>query len=80
MTRRTVPAQINASLLRELRLIAQSFFISRSVERSSSNRHMPSRQASTFKCVPCMRNDPRTAKSAVAIEDGYSVCADHIRN
>lgn len=78
MSRHTIHPNINASLLRELRIIAQSLFVTRTLN-NSRERRMPSLKSTTFKCVPCMRDNPRTVKDAVVIEDGYSVCPEHIR-
>lgn len=87
MARNGIPNQLNASLIREVRMIAQQFF--RSKENStfweSYHGKAPAAkvqvQYSPLKCARCVGNrlkDPKDAKDAITIFEGTALCQDHI--
>jgi hypothetical protein len=64
----------SASLIHEMRMIAQSFLSNRN---GSPLFGKPTKiQASTLMCVPCHREG--RSRDAIAVDGGRSVCATHI--
>lgn len=85
---RNIP-NVNASLIREVRMIAQQFF--RSKENStfweSYHGKAPAAAAqvqvqySPLKCARCVGNrlkNPKDAKDAITIFEGTALCQDHV--
>jgi hypothetical protein len=81
---------INASLIRELRMMYQHAKASGLLGRTQAPRvdnyyamkaaeaQAKAQKASSFKCVPCLRVNPQKANEAVAIVNGQSVCHFHL--
>ena len=63
---------VNASLIHELRMLAQHVF------RREPNSIFRSRETSALLCVGCIRMKKLIPNKAVAIAGGNSVCREHI--
>jgi len=61
-----------ASMLHELRMIAQSFFR----HRTNASIFGQQPESSSLFCAPCYKGGVKT--KAVAIDDGKSVCKNHL--
>lgn len=71
---------VNASLIREFRMIAQQFFRSQeTVSFWQSRRTQNAEPTTALKCVTCLRSNKQLKpRAAVAISDGQSVCMLHL--
>lgn len=63
---------LNASLLHELRMLAQHLF-----GRETGPRLRP-RENSAMLCVGCLRSNKLIPNKAIAISSGNSLCREHI--
>ena len=68
--RRPMPT---ASMLHEMRMIAQTFFRHRTHQSIFSGGS----ESSPIYCVPCLRAGDKF-KKAIAIDNGRSVCKNHL--
>lgn len=67
---------VNASLIHELRMIIQTLAVSKGFHGTMKRK---SNSTSALKCVKCLKRNPlEEPKDAIAIQDGQSVCGDHI--
>ncbi len=62
---------VNASLIREMRMIAQQFF--------GGRREKPIFEtvSSMLKCIFCLKEGSLHPRTAITIADGQAVCAKH---
>jgi len=70
---------VNASLIREVRMIAQQFFRSRD-NVAFWESWSPKPRVAVLKCGFCIRNMDGKQRDAVAVIEGYSVCTHHLRS
>jgi hypothetical protein len=68
--------QPSASLIHEIRMIAQSFFRHRTETSMFGQR--PAEESSVLLCVSCVRNDAARPRKAVVIDNGSSLCKAHL--
>lgn len=67
---RYVGPNVNASLIREVRMVAQQFF---------GHRQKPLFETvqATLKCIFCLKEGNLRPKDAITIADGQAVCSGH---
>lgn len=88
MSRNGIPNQLNASLIREVRMIAQQFFRSKENSTFWETYHGRTKAAAPtpptlhLKCARCFglrKSKPDLIpKDAVTMFEGTAVCEDHI--
>lgn len=76
MSYRKAP-HMNASLIREVRMIAQQFFQTKRDETFWGSRSPAPKAAPALKCVVCLR-ESSVARNAVTICNGNAVCQQHL--
>lgn len=71
-------ANVNAALIHEVRMIVQSFLFTRSLS-GPFTRPSKKKQPPATKCLLCLKRKTfDVAKDAIAVQDGNSVCEEHI--
>lgn len=85
MSRNSIPNQLNASLIREVRMIAQQFFRSKENSTFWENYHGKKKTVvaptMTWKCARCLainRARPKDVNDAVTFFEGTAVCEQHL--
>jgi hypothetical protein len=68
-------SNVNAALIHEIRMIVQTFLVSRSFSGPFTR---PSKKATTMKCVFCLRAGSAKPNDAVAVSNGQTVCDQHV--
>lgn len=74
--RSNVP-NVNASLIREIRMIAQQFFRHKDTEAFLGSRSQKPSIA-VLKCAPCLRANRKKPHDAITIDNGRAVCEEHM--
>lgn len=78
MSRSRYGYNVNASLLREVRMIFQHFFSSRESQAFWNSRKPAAPKSSPpLQCVGCIRERRSVVKNAIAVSQGNSVCEEH---
>jgi hypothetical protein len=65
------PSPVSASLIHEVRMVAQQFFTHRKAQNVFNG-------TPPLACLTCLQTRKK-GKDAVTIQDGNAVCADHIQ-
>ncbi|MFL6416774.1 MAG: hypothetical protein ACJ74Y_14015 [Bryobacteraceae bacterium] len=68
---------VSASLIHEVRMIAENFFRQKTMQSMYSGKK---EKNSSLSCAVCLHVRKGKAKAAITILDGYAVCADHLGN
>jgi hypothetical protein len=66
---------VSASLIHEVRMIAENFFRQKTMQSMYSGKK---EKNSSLSCAVCMLVRKGKAKAAVTILEGTAVCADHL--
>lgn len=84
MSRNGIPTQLNASLIREVRMIAQQFFRSRENTGFWNGYHgktSATPEAPALKCARCVglkRRGQTKVNDAITLFEGTALCEDHL--
>lgn len=71
MRRTTIHPNVNASLIHEIRMIVESFFLTRSFS-------LGSKKSPALKCASCLKIGNPKPQVAVTISNGQAVCQAHL--
>lgn len=81
MSSRRYGHNVNASLIRELRMIAQDFFYTQRSNKNSifnPKRQAASQPTATLKCSFCLNVRKNKPQDAVTVINGHAACDDHL--
>jgi hypothetical protein len=70
---------VNASLIREVRMIAQQLLLARSMSgmTKANSKRQDLSHISSLKCIHCLREGNPRPRNAIAVSNGDSICDNH---
>lgn len=80
MSRSGIPPQINASLIREARMIFKTFMAHRTTDRFNSANYgkQSTPQVISLTCSFCLKSEKRVPEPAITVTNGNAVCHLHM--
>lgn len=72
-----VPPQINASLMRELRMVFKTFMAHRTTDRYNANAYSKP-QVISLTCALCLKSEKKMPEPAITVMNGNAVCHLHM--
>lgn len=75
---RNIP-NVNASLIRELRMIVNQFFRTKeNINFDNSFKRPEKTHVIALTCEPCLRSAATTPEPAITVSKGFAVCHRHL--